>query len=174
MMSHGVSWCLMMSHVVSWCLMVSHGVSWCLMMSHDVSWCLMLSHDVSWCLMVSHGVSCCLMVYHCVLLCLMVSHGVTWSHNVVFFYTIQLYHRLKPGEALTYNNRQFLHSRTAFELNGGMRYFQVGSITIPPTLTSLVKTMFSLSHNNKYWYSLSSPCLKQFRLRHIYDLCTPH
>ena len=38
---------------------------------------------------------------------------------------LQLHHRLKPGEAMTFNNRRFIHSRTAFKLNGGMRHLQV-------------------------------------------------
>jgi len=38
---------------------------------------------------------------------------------------MQIYHRLEPGEAITLNNRRFLHSRTAFKTNGGKRHLQV-------------------------------------------------
>ena len=38
---------------------------------------------------------------------------------------MQLTHRLEPGEAMTFNNRRFLHSRNAFRLNGGIRHLQV-------------------------------------------------
>lgn len=41
---------------------------------------------------------------------------------------LKLYHRLKPGEAITFNNRRFVHSRTGFKLNGGSRHLEV-SIT---------------------------------------------
>ena len=37
----------------------------------------------------------------------------------------QLYHRLQPGEAMTFNNRRMAHSRTGFKLNGGVRHLQV-------------------------------------------------
>lgn len=45
--------------------------------------------------------------------------------SVYFLNFLQLHHRLKPGEAMTFNNRRFIHSRTAFKLNGGMRHLQV-------------------------------------------------
>lgn len=38
---------------------------------------------------------------------------------------LQLYHRLEPGEAMTFNNRRMLHSRAAFQTNGGVRHFKV-------------------------------------------------
>ena len=38
---------------------------------------------------------------------------------------MQLTHLLKPGEAMTFNNRRFLHSRNAFKSNGGIRHLQV-------------------------------------------------
>ena len=40
-------------------------------------------------------------------------------------YFLQLFHRLQPGEAVTLNNRRFLHSRTLINLNGGQRFLQV-------------------------------------------------
>ena len=45
--------------------------------------------------------------------------------SVYCLHFLQLHHRLKPGEAMTFNNRRFIHSRTAFKLNGGMRHLQV-------------------------------------------------
>jgi len=38
---------------------------------------------------------------------------------------MQIYHRLDPGDAITLNNRRFLHSRTAFKTNGGKQHLQV-------------------------------------------------
>ena len=49
---------------------------------------------------------------------------ITYSVLTVMVY-IQLCHRLQPGEAMTFNNRRVLHSRTAIQLNGGVRHLQV-------------------------------------------------
>lgn len=47
----------------------------------------------------------------------------------IFYITwLQLTHRLLPGETLTFNNLRMLHARTAFQLNGGQRHFEVSPL----------------------------------------------
>ena len=56
-----------------------------------------------------------------------------WNiHNSLFKFDacLQLYHRLQSGEALTFNNRRMVHSRTRFKLNGGVRHLQVQNHTV--------------------------------------------
>lgn len=38
--------------------------------------------------------------------------------------------RLRPGEALCFNNRRMAHSRNSFELNGGERHLRGGYVNI--------------------------------------------
>ena len=56
----------------------------------------------------------------------MVSHRL-WMFVTIFpsWTTLQLIHMLKPGEAITFNNRRILHGRTSIELNGGVRHLEV-------------------------------------------------
>ena len=53
---------------------------------------------------------------------------------------MQLHHRLKPGEVMTFNNRRVLHGRNEFSLRGGQRHLQVGMVTVTETIDQVFST----------------------------------
>ena len=46
-------------------------------------------------------------------------------------------HRLRPGDALCFNNRRMAHSRNAFQLNGGERHLRVSLLMLMTVCISL-------------------------------------
>ena len=59
-------------------------------------------------------------------------------HFQSFLFYMKIVHRLLPGEALTFNNRRVLHSRTPMKLNGGVRHLQVGGYPSWSNTSSIV------------------------------------
>ena len=48
--------------------------------------------------------------------------------NIFYLLLKQIIYHVSPGETLFFNNRRFVHSRTGFKLNGGVRHFNVSLV----------------------------------------------